>query len=165
MIPLNCTHLGFHGQQEKKTSHLWWQVQQEKSPNSMEHKTGYNHVWGTTVTEEQQNNQSRIAWKTCCWYITSCIHTRWSIHSCMWAVLRWLASILIARCKGCGTEILFPTSSKVTCRRTNCHREHNLAAIWEKMATGGGFSCLQESMSVLGVPVMTKKSFMATECA
>jgi len=33
------------------------------------------------------------------------------------------------------------------------------------MATGGGFSCLQESMSVLGVPVMTKRSFMATERA
>ena len=134
----------------------------------MEHKTGYNYVLGTTAVEEQQNNQSRTAWKTCCRYITSCsnipvmnwqgIHTRWSTHSCMWAVLRWLASILTARCKGCGTEILFPTSdsSKVTCRGTNCHWERNLATIWRKMATGGGFSYLQESMSVLGVPVMTK---------
>ena len=33
------------------------------------------------------------------------------------------------------------------------------------MATGGGFSPLQESMSILCVPVMTKKSFMATEQA
>ena len=31
------------------------------------------------------------------------------------------------------------------------------------MATGGGYSTLQESMAVIGVPVMTKKSFIATE--
>ena len=37
-------------------------------------------------------------------------------------------------------------------------------AVWGQMV-GGGFSPLQESMSILGVPVMTKKSFMATERA
>jgi len=30
-----------------------------------------------------------------------------------------LASILTARCKGCGTEILFPTSSKVAGGQTD----------------------------------------------
>ena len=32
-----------------------------------------------------------------------------------------------------------------------------------QMATGGGFAPLQEQMSVLGIPVMTKRSFMKTE--
>jgi len=31
------------------------------------------------------------------------------------------------------------------------------------MATGGGFNLLEESMSVLGIPVMTKKAFVHTE--
>ena len=33
------------------------------------------------------------------------------------------------------------------------------------MATGGGYSPLQESMPTLGVPVMTKKAFIQTESA
>ena len=41
--------------------------------------------------------------------------------------------------------------------------ETNLAAVWGQMATGGGHAMLQETMSVLGVPTMTKKSFMTTE--
>ena len=67
--------------------------------------------------------------------------------------------------QGCGTEIEFPTSSKVNCKGSQQRWECNLAAVWGQMATGGGFSPLQESMSILGVPVMTKKSFMATERA
>ena len=31
------------------------------------------------------------------------------------------------------------------------------------MVTGGGFNPLQESMSILGIPVMSKQSFMQTE--
>ena len=41
--------------------------------------------------------------------------------------------------------------------------ESNLAAVWAQMVTGGGHATLQETMSVLGVPTMTKKTFMATE--
>ncbi len=41
--------------------------------------------------------------------------------------------------------------------------ECNLAAVWGQMSTGGGHSVLQESMSTLGVPVMTKSSFIHTE--
>ena len=40
-----------------------------------------------------------------------------------------------------------------------------MAAIWGEMSTGGGQAPLAEMMSVLGVPVMTKRSFMATEKA
>ena len=33
------------------------------------------------------------------------------------------------------------------------------------MATGGGYATLKESMPVIGVLVMTKKSLIQTECA
>ena len=41
--------------------------------------------------------------------------------------------------------------------------ECNLAAVWGQMSTGQGHSQLEESMSVLGVPVMTKASLISTE--
>ena len=41
--------------------------------------------------------------------------------------------------------------------------ECNLAAVWGQMSTGGGHSKLEETLSVIGVPVMTKKSFIDTE--
>ena len=40
-----------------------------------------------------------------------------------------------------------------------------LAAVWGQMATGQGHSQLEESLSVVGVPVTTKASFIATERA
>ena len=39
----------------------------------------------------------------------------------------------------------------------------NLAAVWGQMSTGGGHSKLEEILSVIGVPVMTKKSFIGTQ--
>ena len=41
--------------------------------------------------------------------------------------------------------------------------ETNLAAVWGQMATEGGHKPFSEMMAVLGVPTMTKKSFMTTE--
>lgn len=35
--------------------------------------------------------------------------------------------------------------------------------MWGQMCTGGGHSQLEEQMSVLGVPTMTKSSFISTE--
>ena len=40
-----------------------------------------------------------------------------------------LASVLTAQCKGCGTEIAFPTSPKVNCKGAQQHWECNLAAV------------------------------------
>ena len=40
-----------------------------------------------------------------------------------------------------------------------------MAAVWGQMSTGGGHAHLKETMSVLGVPTMTKKAFVATESA
>ena len=75
-----------------------------------------------------------------------------------------LASILVARCNGCGKEFPFSTSSKVHCLPDGHVRwECNIAAVWGQMSIGGGFSPLEESMATLGVPVMTKKTFIQTE--
>ena len=74
-----------------------------------------------------------------------------------------LASILSAKCSGCRMEIAFPTSSKVASLSGSQLWECNVAAVWGQMATGGGHAPLAELMSVLGVPVMSKKSFIATE--
>ena len=49
----------------------------------------------------------------------------------------------------------FPTSTKVSGPIGN-YWTTNLAAVWGQMATGGGLNSLQESMSVLGVPIMSK---------
>jgi len=56
----------------------------------------------------------------------------------------------------------FPTSTKVSGPICN-HWATNFAAVWGQMATGGGFNSLQESMSIVGVPVMSKWSFIQTE--
>ena len=42
---------------------------------------------------------------------------------------------------------------------------HNCAGVWGTMSVGGGHSLLEELMSVIGVEIMTKKSFIDTERA
>ena len=74
-----------------------------------------------------------------------------------------LASIISEKCSGCQTEMAFPTSSKVASQSGSQRWECNVAAVWGQMATGGGHAPLVEVMSVLGIPVMSKKSFIATE--
>ena len=55
------------------------------------------------------------------------------------------------------------TSEKVKGPNGYTRWECNLAAVWGQMTTGGGHSNLQESLSVVGVPVMSKASFIHTE--
>ena len=74
-----------------------------------------------------------------------------------------LASILSWKCTLCDEEISFSTSTKAVGSKGNQYWSCNLAAVWGQMVTGGGFNPLQESMSILGVPVMSKQSFMQTE--
>ena len=93
------------------------------------------------------------------WYLSSCsnmpvmhwqgIHTRWSNYEEQFR--DGLVSVLTAQCKGCGTKSAFPKSSKVNCKGARQSRKCNLAAVWGQMATGGGCSPLQESISILGV--------------
>ena len=74
-----------------------------------------------------------------------------------------VASILSACCTVCHYELTFPTSSKVSGLSGGKRWECNMAAVWGQMSIGGGHSSLEESMSVLGIPVMTKRSFIASE--
>lgn len=74
-----------------------------------------------------------------------------------------LASVLSTRCSTCGETLTLETAQKVQGPRGYRRWECNLAAVWGQMATGGGHSQLKETMSVLGVPVMTQKSFIQAE--
>lgn len=76
-----------------------------------------------------------------------------------------MASVLTAHCSGCQTNIEFSTSHKVSGIGNGKRWESNVAAVWGQMATGGGHTRLKEVMSLMGVPVMTKKAFIATESA
>ena len=74
-----------------------------------------------------------------------------------------LASVFTIRCNGCSAEFTLPNSVKVKGPTGHPYWENNLAAVWGQMSTGGGHTTLQETMSVLSLPTMTKKSFMAAE--
>ena len=74
-----------------------------------------------------------------------------------------LASIMSCKFNGCGQQITFLTSTKTTGLTGRAHWTNNLAAVWGQMTIGGGSNSLEESVSVLGVPVMTKSSFIHTE--
>ena len=74
-----------------------------------------------------------------------------------------LASVFTSQCQGCGDVIKLETSEKVDGPAGHKRWESNLAAVWGQMSTGGGHSRLEESMGVLGVPVMSKQSFICTE--
>jgi len=66
---------------------------------------------------------------------------------------------------GCGEELRFATSTKTTGLTGKKYWTNNLAAVWGQMSVGGGFNSLEETMCILGIPVMTKRSFIHTECA
>ena len=71
--------------------------------------------------------------------------------------------ILSYKCDGCGQDNSFATSTKVDIPSNGKYWSCNVAAIWGQMSTGGGFYHLEESMGILGVPVMSKQSFVNTE--
>ena len=48
-------------------------------------------------------------------------------------------------------------------QRVSRGRECNVVATWGQMATGGGYSKLNETMTTLGVPCMSQKNFINTE--
>ena len=74
-----------------------------------------------------------------------------------------LASIMSSHCSTCNHTITLETAQKVKGPRGYRRWECNLAAVWGQMVTGGGHSQLEETMSILGVPVMTKSSFVQSE--
>lgn len=73
------------------------------------------------------------------------------------------ASILTSHCTGCKKQFSFSTTSKVSGMSAGQYWEANMAAVWGQMATGNGHTPLSEAMAVMGVPTMTKQSFVSTE--
>lgn len=74
-----------------------------------------------------------------------------------------LASIFSGKCSKCTRTITLETSSKVKGPGKYARWQCNLAAVWGQMVTGSGHSHLEEGMSILGVPVMSKAAFIHTE--
>ena len=74
-----------------------------------------------------------------------------------------LVSIFTAHCFTCQHTIRLETSKKVKGPCGYSRWECNLAAVWGQMSTGTGHSQLEETLGVMGIPVMTKTSFIATE--
>ena len=74
-----------------------------------------------------------------------------------------LASILNSSCSKCGDCIQFETSPKVKGPSGYKRWESNLAAVWGQMTIGGGYTHLKDTMSVLGIPAISKTSFIRTE--
>ena len=76
-----------------------------------------------------------------------------------------LASAFTSHCNGCGKEIYVSTSWNVACLNGSKYWECNLAAVWRQINTGGGFAPLRETVSSIGVPVMSNNAFINTECS
>ena len=74
-----------------------------------------------------------------------------------------LASIISSRCSKYSFSIPLTTSPKVRGPKGTSQWEANLAAVLGHMATGGGHTRLQETMSTLGIPFMSPKNFINTE--
>ena len=78
-----------------------------------------------------------------------------------------LASRLLATCSKCNEEILFNSCNKVTLQNNKGKERptwaYNAAAVMGQMATGGGHSSLEELLSTLGVPSLTKRMFTEIE--
>ena len=74
-----------------------------------------------------------------------------------------LASVLLGECSHCDESIAFETSAKIKGPRGYSRWETNLASIWGQMVTGEGHTQLEETMSIMGAPVMSKTSFVTTE--
>ena len=74
-----------------------------------------------------------------------------------------LASIISVKCMGCNEIIKLESSAKIVGAKGIKRWECNVAAVWGQMATGGGYSKLNETMATLGVPCMSQNNFIATE--
>ena len=75
----------------------------------------------------------------------------------------WYGIHIGIKFSGCGKNISFTTSSRVDIPSSGKYWSCNMAAVWGQMATGGSFNHLEESMGILGVPVISKQSVITTE--
>ena len=73
-----------------------------------------------------------------------------------------LASTLVSQCLKCKQLLRCHTSKMVVCNEEN-HYATNVGAVLAQIATGGGASQLEEQLSCVTVPALSKKSFMHLE--
>ncbi len=71
-----------------------------------------------------------------------------------------LASIISSRCQ---LSYSFDNIKESSWSQWQITVGGNLAAVWGQMSTGGGYSKLHETMTTLGIPVMSSKNFVDTE--
>ena len=73
-----------------------------------------------------------------------------------------LAAVLKISCDRCGEEFRLQTSEKVS-TADGKRWKVNVAAVLGQIATGGGTSALNTTLSIMGVPSMPKDMFTSTE--
>jgi len=80
-------------------------------------------------------------------------------HYSQWRTKDGLASVIKTKCSACNHTIVLETSEKVKGPRGHKRWEcEPCCCMGPRMVTGGGHSNLEETMSVLGVPVLAKNT-------
>lgn len=78
-----------------------------------------------------------------------------------------LGCILLAKCSKCSEEFKIRSCDKIDLSREDGTKrttyQTNVAAMMGQMSTGGGCSSLEESMSTMGVPSLSKPMFIDIE--
>ena len=78
-----------------------------------------------------------------------------------------LCSTLLAKCSKCNEEIMFKTCSKVKLKELDgtirSTYQSNVTAVMGQMSTGGGCNNLEELLCTIGIPSMTKPTFIKIE--
>ena len=70
-----------------------------------------------------------------------------------------LVALFKAKCEKCHEEFKFTSSDKIMVTRKDdtfrSTHESNVTAVMSQMATGGGFSNLEQSLSIIGIPPLS----------
>ena len=79
-----------------------------------------------------------------------------------------LCSTLLVKCSKCNEEIVFKTCSKVKLKELDgtirsTYHQSNVTAVMGQMSTGGGCNNLEELLCTIGIPSMTKPTFIKIE--
>ena len=78
-----------------------------------------------------------------------------------------LCSTLLTKCSKCNKEIMFKTSNKLELKKSDktvrSIHQVNVTAVMGQMATGGGCNNLEEFLCTIGIPSMSKPTFIEIE--
>lgn len=78
-----------------------------------------------------------------------------------------LSTTLLARCDKCNEEFLFTSCNKINLKKPDgtirSTYQSNVAAVMGQMSTGGGCNSLEELLCTIGVPSLSKPTFIEIE--